>query len=416
MADEPKESTLFPSSDGVREDSGLQDILSVSKKIKNKPEDPLADDDDGGSSAEDSGMITFAASSGSSSQADDDDALFGSFSGGLGAAGFGAPLDPPSSSAADLTPLASEGRVKEARPAEVVAKPQPEQKRSPMVAIAVVLGLALIGGAAVMLGDKGDPAPTEVAQAGMSAPEEDAAVGKADEPVPEQPGATAGATPPPEPIPEPDPALLEGETEGLGALDPDAGDPMAMKNGLLENDGTNGVAKQGKWDQGTSYAKNPTPQPEPEAEPEDDPLPLPEPKPKGESVKGGGDGTSDEEVDCLLNPDLPKCAGGGETKPKNTEVLAPKVPDKLSQSQLRDGFNSVKSSAKKCGQQHGAEAGTQVKVHVSIEGATGTVTDVKATGEHAGTPLGDCVEDAVKKAQFQIFKNPSMGADYPLVM
>jgi hypothetical protein len=97
-------------------------------------------------------------------------------------------------------------------------------------------------------------------------------------------------------------------------------------------------------------------------------------------------------------------------------VLAPKVPDKLSTSQLKEGFNGIKSSAKKCGAQHGAVAGTSVKVHVSIEGATGKVTEVRAIGEHAGTPLGSCVEDAVKNAQFQVFKNPSQGADYPLVM
>ena len=86
---------------------------------------------------------------------------------------------PASSSAADLIPLAGEGRVNEARPAEVTAKPATESKRSPLVAIAVVLGLSLLGVAAVMLGDKGEqPQEQPVAQAGMSAPEEDAAVGK----------------------------------------------------------------------------------------------------------------------------------------------------------------------------------------------------------------------------------------------
>jgi hypothetical protein len=364
----------------------------------------------------------FTAGSDSPRADDDDDAMFGNFAGGLGA-GFGPPDSSSAqagSSAADLIPLAGEGRVTETRPAEVVAKPPPaESKRSPLVAVAVVLGLALLGGAAVMLMDKGDdPKAEPVAQAGMSAPEDDAAVGKAEEPiVPEGEGASAGAAPIPEPLPVDDTeaALPEGETEGLGALDPDAGDPMGMREGLLESDGTNGVAKAGKWDQGTSYAK-PVPKPA-AAEPDDDdddPLPIekkPEPKPKP-----AGGGTSDEEVDCLLNPDLPKCASGGTTKPKNTEVLAPKVPDKLSSSQLKDGFNGIKSGAKKCGSQHGAPAGTSVKVHVSIEGASGKVTEVRAIGEHSGTPLGSCVEDAVKKAQFEVFKNPSQGADYPLVM
>lgn len=419
MANEPsKDSSPFPSSD--REDSGLQDILSVTKKLKNTDDAP-PDDEDAGVNPGDSGLILFSAGADAPRADEDDDAIFGNFSGGLGA-GFGPSLDPPSSSAADLIPLAGEGRVKETRPAEVVAKPPPaESKRGPLVAVAVVLGLALLGGAAVMLTDKsGEPKPEPVAQAGMSAPEDDAAVGKAEEPVaPDPAGASAGAAPTPEPeiVADTEGALLEGETQGLGAMGEDAGDPMGMRDGLLENDGTNGVAKGGKWDQGTSYAKpDPTPggdvDPEPEPEPEPELLIDKKPKPAG----GGGSGTSDEEVDCLLNPDLPKCAGGGSTKPKNTEVLAPKLPEKLSSSQLKEGFNGIKSSAKKCGAQHGAAAGTSVKVHVSIEGSTGKVTEVRAIGEHAGTPLGSCVEDAVKDAQFQVFKNPSQGADYPLVM
>jgi hypothetical protein len=426
MANElSKESSPFPSNDGVREDSGLQDILSVTKKLKNKDDDdPLDEDDDAGANSGDSGMILFSAGSDGPALNEDDDAMFGSFAGGLGA-GFGPALDlsssaQASSSAADLIPLAAEGRVAETRPAEVVAKPPPaESKRSPFVAVAVVLGLALLGGAAVMLTDKGDePKAEPVARAGMSAPEDDAAVGKAEEPVPAQPeGVSAGGvpTPEPEPVGETEGALVEGETEGLGALGEDAGDPMGMREGLLENDGTNGVAKNGKWDQGTSYAK-PTPKPdagEPEPEPDPEPELLIDKKP---TPKPAGGGTSDEEVDCLLNPDLPKCAEGTTTKPKSTEVLAPKIPDKLSSSQLRDGFNGIKTTAKKCGAQEAAPAGTQVKVHVSIEGATGKVSSVKATGEYAGTPLGTCVENAVKNAQFELFKTPSMGIDYPIIM
>jgi hypothetical protein len=425
MANESsKESSLFPSSDGDREDSGLQDILSVTKKLKNKAEAPAPDEDDADASPGDSGLILFSAGD-DSPRSDEDDAMFGGFSGGLGG-GFGDAVDPlsmpASSSAADLTPLATESRVKETRPAEVAAKPATESKRSPLVAVAVVLGLSLLGVGAVLLSDKGDqPKEEPVAQAGMSAPEEDAAVGKAEEPVaPDPVGASAGAVPQPEPLPvaETEGALPEGETEGLGALDPDAGDPMGMRDGLLEADGTNGVAKAGKWDQGTSYAK-PTTGGDAEAEADPDPLPVePKPTPKksdGETIKAS-DGGSDAEVECLLNPDLEKCKGGGTTAPKNTEVLAPKVPEKLTTTQLKAGFSGIKSDAKKCGAQHGAAAGTSVKVHVSIEGATGKVTEVRAIGEHAGTPLGSCVEDAVRKAQFEVFKNPSQGADYPLVM
>lgn len=253
----------------------------------------------------------------------------------------------------------------------------------------------------------------------MSAPDE-AAVGKVEEPTPEPVDPNAGQ-PAPEPVPEPvaegeTEGLLEGETDGLLAgVDPNAEDPMAMRAGLLENDGTNGVAKAGKWDQGTSYAKPDAskPAPEPKDEEDDDPLPLPEPKPKKQG--SASDPTSDAEVDCLLNPDRPGCQKGS-TAPKEIEALAPKIPEKLSSSQLRTGFSGVKSAAKKCGLQNGVPPGTAVKVHVSIEGATGKVTSVKAIGEHAGTPVGKCVEDAVAGAQFEVFKTASMGVDYPMVM
>jgi hypothetical protein len=222
-----------------------------------------------------------------------------------------------------------------------------------------------------------------------------------------------------EPEPEPDLELeddtdgvLEGETEGFGMV-ADGGDPMGMREGLLEADGTNGVAKVGKWDQGKApdkkdpVAADPDPDPDPDPEPDIDPLPNP--KPKNGNV-------SEEDVDCLLNPDLAKCQGGGGSKPGNHEVLAPKLPEKLSAAQLRQGFNKIKPKAKVCGLKHDGPAGTSVKIHVSISGSTGKVDSVKALGEHAGTPLGNCVEETVKGAQFEQFKDPSMGIDYPVIM
>lgn len=416
--DPSKESSLFPSSDGAREDSGLQDILSVAAKIKDQ-EDVL-ELDDVEQDAEDSGLIMFSAPSSPKADDEEDDALFGSFSGGLGAAGFGA-VEAPSSSAADLTPLGGAGSVKEGRPAEATAQPPADNKRNPLVAIAVVLGLAIVGVGAVLLTDKGDTGNEQAqVEPGMSAPDE-AAVGKAEEPTPEPVDPNAGQAVAPEPVPEPTPeaetdGILQGETDGLLAgIDPNEGDPLAARDDLLEKDGSNGVAKAGKWDQGTSYAKPEAdkPPPEPSDDEDDDPLPLPEPKPKKQG--SAGDATSDAEVDCLLNPDRPGCQKGS-TAPKEIEALAPKIPDKLSSSQLRTGFNGVKTAAKKCGLQNGVPPGTAVKVHVSIEGATGKVTSVNATGEHAGTPIGKCVEDAVSGAQFEVFKNPSMGVDYPMVM
>jgi hypothetical protein len=417
---ETNDSSLFPKSD-EREDSGLQDILSVAAKIKESDDEEPSEDADPG---EDSGVIMFKAGDfGGGDKADDDDAVFGSFAGGL-ASGFIAPVEPVTSP--DITPLGSGGSVSEATPADARAKPAEERKSSPLTAIAVVVGLGLAAvGFVFFNGNKNDDTKTQQPQhAELSANVDEAAVGKT-EPLPEDPaagGASAGV-----PVePEPEPAPLEAETEGVlgedaGALlaadTSDAADPMAQKAGLLEG-GKNPVNKNGKWDQGTSIEK---PDKEDgdvvEADPDPDPDPVIDPKPKtdGETVKPSGP-ANDDEVDCLLNPDLPKCSGGGSSAPKDEQILAPKLPDSLSATLLKDGFNTVKSKAKACGSKFGAETGTKVKVHVSIEGATGKVTSVEAQGEHAGTDLGKCVEDAVKGATFSQFKKPSQGADYSLVM
>lgn len=424
MANESSnESSLFPSSDTEKEDSGLMDILAVAAKIK----DQGADDSSSDMSPGDSGLILFTAGDDEPSPGtDDDDALFGSFAGGLGA-GFGAATEPlagsaEGSSSMSAAPLA-EASVASATPGVAAAKPA-ESKRSPLVFVALLLGLGLVGGGIMLMADKGKQ-PDAQPQAELAPTDGDAAVGEAEnEPSAEQAGASAGAV-----AVEPEPeieavgetegeteGLLEGETEGAGLL-ADADDPMGMREGLLENDGTNGVAKVGKWDKGKgkSPAKpapvaDSDPDPDPNPNVDVDPLPLPDPKPAGGKV-------SEEDVDCLLNPDLAKCQGGGSgPKPKNEEVLAPKLPEKLSAAQLRKGFNKIKPKAKVCGLKHGGAAGTSVKIHVSIEGATGKVDSVKALGKHAGTPLGNCVEDTVKSATFEQFKTPSMGIDYPVIM
>lgn len=420
---ESNDSSLLPTSDD-REDSGLQDLLSVAAKLKEVPADEPSD-----APGDESGVIMFKAGDlGGDDDADDDDAMFGSFSGGL-AAGFGTSVDPITSP--DLTPLGGEGSVSEATGAEVRPKPAAEEpKRSALPAIAVVLGLGLaaLGIVYVANNDKDKPQQQQ-AQAELSANNDDAAVGKAELPANDPAGASAGQPVQAEPEPEPEP-VLEGETEGallqgedagalLAADTTDGADPMAQKAGLLDSNGKPVSEPSGKWDQGKSVSndsKASDPEPADEPEPDPDPVVAPKPTPEPTPTKPSGGGGNDDEVDCLLNPDLPKCNTGGSSKPKDEQVLAPKLSESLDQAQLRAGFNTVKSKAKTCGSKFGAEAGTKVKVHVSIEGSTGKVTAVDAQGEHAGTDLGKCVEDAVKGASFDQFKKPSQGADYSMIM
>ena len=129
---------------------------------------------------------------------------------------------------------------------------------------------------------------------------------------------------------------------------------------------------------------------------------------------------SDVKVDCLLEPQRPECVASRakpEAPPEATKPPPdPNLPDQLSMAQVRTGMESVKPLAKVCGQQHGAPAGTEVRVKLSIAGDTGQVVSATALDLHAGTPLGSCVADALKQAKFPSFKKQVMGLAYPMRM
>jgi hypothetical protein len=410
---------LLAPSPGGREDSGLQDILSVANKLKER--DDLGPVEGEPESSGDSGAIVFGAKDLNSATESDDSGLFVSFSGGLGAGEIStaAVIEP------DLVGFGGEGAVRESKPLEPSVRPAEEPKRNnPLMAIAVVLGLCLVGAAAVVINQDDEKPAQQQAQnePEMSAkPEEPATVAGVGAEAEPDPRSTGGAAP--EPEPELDPAgetMGVGETQGGLLAGFEEGDPLAQPGALLVDQGS-GTSKKPTYGGGVSgSSKKPATTTggavveDPEPEPEPDPIPDPLPEPKKSS--GGTSGASQDEVDCLLNPDLPKCAQGGGGGTQDGPVLVPKVPEKLDSAALKSGFNTVKSKAKACGSKFGAVAGTKVKVHASIEGATGTITSVEAIGEHAGTDLGKCVEEAVEGAKFEVFKSPAQGVDYSMVM
>ncbi len=127
----------------------------------------------------------------------------------------------------------------------------------------------------------------------------------------------------------------------------------------------------------------------------------------------------DYDVDCILNPDLPKCGGksskssGGGSKPA-APAADSNLPVTLSQSDIKSGFEAVKPAAKACGGKHSAAPGTSVNVKVSIDGTTGRVTSSTAQGDQAGTALGNCVAKELMKASFKKFQKAQMGVIYPI--
>ena len=103
----------------------------------------------------------------------------------------------------------------------------------------------------------------------------------------------------------------------------------------------------------------------------------------------------------------------GTTAPKPAD---PSLPESLSTGDIKAGVTPVKDSAKACGGKHGAQPGETVKVKLSIAGATGAVTSASAEPPHQGTPLGNCVAAALKKATFKKFQKATLGAVYPVKM
>lgn len=123
--------------------------------------------------------------------------------------------------------------------------------------------------------------------------------------------------------------------------------------------------------------------------------------------------TKDAELtaDCVLG--LADC--GSPKKPKAPATSPPvgntrdALPAKLTMAQLRTGVSAQKPAAKQCGRTHGASAGEEVRVRLSITGASGAVVSAAAQGEHARTELGRCVATALARADFPRFGDPAMG-------
>jgi hypothetical protein len=90
------------------------------------------------------------------------------------------------------------------------------------------------------------------------------------------------------------------------------------------------------------------------------------------------------------------------------------LPEKLTTTDIKSGVNAVKGAAKACGSKHGAKPGTKVSVKLSIAGSSGTVSSASAQSPHNGTPLGNCVAAALKKATFKKFQKSSIGVVYPI--
>lgn len=120
---------------------------------------------------------------------------------------------------------------------------------------------------------------------------------------------------------------------------------------------------------------------------------------------------ADVTADCVLG--VSDCGSAKGPKAPDTTPPAAKaretLPAKLTMAQLRTGVSAQKPAAKQCGRLHGASAGEEVRVRLSITGASGAVVSAAAQAEHARTELGRCVAKALAHATFPRFGDPAMG-------
>ena len=86
------------------------------------------------------------------------------------------------------------------------------------------------------------------------------------------------------------------------------------------------------------------------------------------------------------------------------------LPDAPSRDDVKTALQGVSGAVKACRQ----DAGGTATVNVTFSGKTGRATGAKvASGPFKGTPVGSCIESAVKRARVPRFKQSSFKVTFP---
>ena len=117
-------------------------------------------------------------------------------------------------------------------------------------------------------------------------------------------------------------------------------------------------------------------------------------------------------LDALMD----EVVGGSSSpsKPQQTRSTSSSsdssLPDAPSRDDVKTALQGVSGAVKACG----ADAGGTATVNVTFSGKTGRATGAKVTsGPFKGTPVGSCIESAVKRARVPRFKQPSFKVTFP---
>jgi hypothetical protein len=103
---------------------------------------------------------------------------------------------------------------------------------------------------------------------------------------------------------------------------------------------------------------------------------------------------------------LPEALLAGPVQKKVAAAGSKPLPKKLSPEQIAKKLGRIRSRARSCLQRFGFY-NQFMRVQVVVRGATGRVTKVKPHGRFAGTPVGGCVRNIVRRLRLPRFSNPT---------
>jgi predicted Zn finger-like uncharacterized protein len=131
-------------------------------------------------------------------------------------------------------------------------------------------------------------------------------------------------------------------------------------------------------------------------------APAPAPAPKKRS--GNLDALMDEVVGGSSSSNKPRQASASSSRDTSS------LPDAPSRNDVKTALQGVSGGVKACRKDTGGTA----TVNVTFSGKTGRATGAKvASGPFKGTPVGSCIESAVKRARVPRFKQSSFKVTFP---
>jgi predicted Zn finger-like uncharacterized protein len=118
-------------------------------------------------------------------------------------------------------------------------------------------------------------------------------------------------------------------------------------------------------------------------------------------------------LDALMDEVVGGSKSSSSSKPKQTSSSSgssSSLPDAPSRNDVKTALQGVSGGVKACSK----GAGGTATVNVTFSGKTGRATGAKvASGPFKGTPVGSCIERAVKRARVPRFKQSSFKVTFP---